>query len=102
MFMDGLRLCNSGNYPDRYWPDWGGVVYSSDEGDPTGPGISFQPYVGAGNAANCNGGMAATPHPGVINIAMCDGSVQTANVNTPGAVIWAAMTPAASDQFVGW
>jgi prepilin-type N-terminal cleavage/methylation domain-containing protein/prepilin-type processing-associated H-X9-DG protein len=103
MFMDGLRWCNTGNYPDRYWPDWGGVAYSSDEGDPTGTGVIFQVYKNAGNnQALCDGGMAATPHSGVINVAMCDGSVTSANVATPGTIIWAAMTPAGSDQFPGW
>jgi hypothetical protein len=34
MYMDGLRFCNSGAYNDRFWPDWGGKVYSSDYGDP--------------------------------------------------------------------
>jgi prepilin-type N-terminal cleavage/methylation domain-containing protein/prepilin-type processing-associated H-X9-DG protein len=105
MFMDGLRMCNQGNYPNRYWPDWGGVAYSSDEGDPTGNGVIFQALDmknGNGTAANCDGGQAATPHNGVVNISMCDGSVRSAATNTPGTVIWSALTPSANDVFQGW
>ena len=103
MFMDGLRKCNAGNYPDRYWPDWGGVAYSTDEGDPTGTTVTFQqPTSFAGGVANCDGGMAATPHTGSINLSMCDGSVRTVNVRMSGTVIWAAMTPSSGDIFPGW
>jgi prepilin-type N-terminal cleavage/methylation domain-containing protein/prepilin-type processing-associated H-X9-DG protein len=103
MFMDGLRFCNAGSYNDRYWPDWGGAAYSSDLGQPTGVGINFQAMGPlSGTAAICDGGKAATPHTSVVNVAMCDGSVQSANVATPGAIIWAALTPAAADQFPGW
>src|SRR5579872_7220790 len=43
-FTDKLALCNSGNYPNNYWPDWGPIISSSDEGDPTGPTApTFQP-----------------------------------------------------------
>ena len=36
-FTDKLAQCNTGNYPNNYWPDWGPVIASPDEGDPTGP-----------------------------------------------------------------
>lgn len=102
MFMDGLRQCNSGNYSDRYWPDWGGAAYSSDLGDPTGTGVRFQQLgTMAGTAAICDGGMAATPHP-VMNVSMCDGSVRSASISTTGTMIWAAMTPRGGDQFIDW
>jgi prepilin-type N-terminal cleavage/methylation domain-containing protein/prepilin-type processing-associated H-X9-DG protein len=103
MFMDGLRLCSYGNYNDRYWPDWGGIAYSPDLGDPTGTGVSFQQLTQlSGGAGVCNSGMAATPHTNVVNVSMFDGSVRTASVSTPGVIIWAAMTPSGADQFSDW
>jgi prepilin-type N-terminal cleavage/methylation domain-containing protein len=117
MFADGLRELATGNYNDRFWPDWGGVAYSSDEGDPTGVGnvyfqglialnngtaqtCSYTPYTGA--IGTCNGGMAATPHTGVIVVSMCDGSVRTAAISTSTVVVWASITPNAGDQFAGF
>jgi hypothetical protein len=35
-------------------------------------------------------------------MAMFDQSVQAVNVNTTGAVLWAAVTPAAGDNFTGF
>lgn len=108
MFMDGLRHCNVTTYRDRFWPDWGGVAYSSDLGHPTGNGVIFQsfrgmsPNSGEGHMALCDGGMAATPHGGVCNVAMFDGSVTGASTNTSGVVIWAGMTPNRGDVFAGW
>jgi prepilin-type processing-associated H-X9-DG protein len=101
-YMDGLRLCNSGAYNDRFWPDWGGKVHSSDYGDPTGPGIIFQKLSAmAGDAAVCSGQQACTPHS-VMNVAMADGSVKGVAINMPGPVIWAAMTPAGGETAQGF
>jgi prepilin-type N-terminal cleavage/methylation domain-containing protein/prepilin-type processing-associated H-X9-DG protein len=102
-FSEGLRHCNSGQYPDRYWPDWGGIAYSSDEGNPTGPTAVMQvnPTLNGG-AANCEGGRAATAHTGSINVAMADGSVQTVSASVSGIIWWAAWTPAAGDAFQGF
>jgi prepilin-type N-terminal cleavage/methylation domain-containing protein/prepilin-type processing-associated H-X9-DG protein len=122
MFMDALKAVNSGNYFERFWPDWGGVVYSSDEGDPTGNGVIFQvpsqfssncpsqyPYgppslcaVQCGPGRNCDGGMAATPHSGGINVSHCDGSVRSVGTSASGTVIWSALTPNGGEVFSGW
>jgi prepilin-type N-terminal cleavage/methylation domain-containing protein/prepilin-type processing-associated H-X9-DG protein len=108
VFMDGLRYCNQNTYGDRYWPDWGGVAYSSDApggyNHPIGPTVArFQSLTAmSGNAAVCDVAWAATPHKGVVNVAMFDGSVTGANVNSPTALVWAAMTPQNGDQFTGW
>jgi prepilin-type N-terminal cleavage/methylation domain-containing protein/prepilin-type processing-associated H-X9-DG protein len=96
MYTEKLAQCNSGNYPNNYWPDWGPIIASSDEGDPTGPGFTFQ-YKPAGDPANCNGGIASTMHTGGINTAMGDGSVRNVSTGTSGATWWAAMTPNGGD-----
>jgi prepilin-type N-terminal cleavage/methylation domain-containing protein/prepilin-type processing-associated H-X9-DG protein len=108
MFMDGIRHVNGCVYQDRYWPDWGGVAYSSDnpggQNDMiTGPGVIFQTFRGVDNNQNAIGDCSAmSQHTGVVNVSMCDGSVTSASTSTSGAVIWSALTPAAGDVFPGW
>jgi prepilin-type N-terminal cleavage/methylation domain-containing protein len=101
MFSEGTRRCNAGSYNTRYWPDWGGMVYSSEYGDPTGPGASpFQTiYPIVNGVATCNGGIPATPHGAVINVAMCDGGVRQASRDTGANIWWAAWTPYGNDFF---
>jgi prepilin-type N-terminal cleavage/methylation domain-containing protein len=114
-FADAVRRVNAGNYTDRYWPDWGGVIYSSDEGDPTGAAGYPQAVslVSNGTAtvcadqsgnptAPCDGGRANTPHTGVIVVGMADGHVQNCATSVSVTVWWAAWTPAAGDQFPGF
>lgn len=107
MYMDGLRYCNANPYGDRFWPDWGGTAYSPDcpggYCHTQGNAVIIQSLTSmSGQAAVCSVEFAATPHPGVCNVAMCDGSVSAASINSPGAVIWAAMTPGSRDIFPGW
>jgi prepilin-type N-terminal cleavage/methylation domain-containing protein/prepilin-type processing-associated H-X9-DG protein len=105
MFMDGLRRCNgSFNYPDRFWPDWGGVAYSSDLATFNNGNAIFEKFVGidANRYGICYGGFGISAHTGIVNVAMCDGSVQSANTSASSVVVWAALTPAANDQFPGW
>jgi len=96
MFMDGIRRCSTGTYADRYWPDWGGVTYSSDVGDPTGTGVIFQQYRPNGSPT-CDGGMAATMHPASINVSMFDGSVRAVTTSISGTIVWANITPAGGE-----
>jgi prepilin-type N-terminal cleavage/methylation domain-containing protein/prepilin-type processing-associated H-X9-DG protein len=111
MYMDGLREMSTGNYPDRFWPDWGGVAYSSDQDFPVGTAVVIQvpkQYSNGvaqycfGGGSDCNGAMAATAHPGACNVAMCDGSVQSVSASVSSAVIWAAMTPSGGEVLTGW
>jgi prepilin-type N-terminal cleavage/methylation domain-containing protein len=108
-FTDGLRFCQTGNYNERYWPDWGGTTYSSDLGDPTGPAALPQPNgtftvtpLNGNLYARCDSGRAASPHSGVIVVGMGDGSVQSASLGISGDVWWAAWTPASNDMFQGF
>jgi prepilin-type N-terminal cleavage/methylation domain-containing protein/prepilin-type processing-associated H-X9-DG protein len=111
MYMDGLRRCNNAlginGYNDRYFPDWGSVAYSlsADQGQyPQGTVVYIQPYKGLqdANTAICGGEYAVTPHKGVCNVAMFDGSVQPVAQTIPGTVLWPALTPVGGDQFSGF
>jgi prepilin-type N-terminal cleavage/methylation domain-containing protein/prepilin-type processing-associated H-X9-DG protein len=102
MYYDALRHCNSGNYPDRFWPDWGGATYSLDLNGGVGNAPVFQrPGPLNDGIATCLGDYAATPHSVTINVAMCDGSVRGLNRDMPGPLIWALMTPSANDVTTG-
>jgi len=99
-FTDKLARCSTGNYPDNYWPDWGPVIASPDEGDPTGPpyntvfppGPQITPYMN-GSVANCNGGIASSPHTAGINTGMGDGSVRFVAQGISTTTWWYAETP---------
>jgi prepilin-type N-terminal cleavage/methylation domain-containing protein/prepilin-type processing-associated H-X9-DG protein len=101
-FTDKVALSLYGNYVNNYWPDWGPIVYSYDEGDPTGPGAHFQvlglisPPIVSGRG-NVNGGMSSSPHTNGINAALGDGSVRFVNNSVTGTSWWAALTPANGD-----
>jgi prepilin-type N-terminal cleavage/methylation domain-containing protein/prepilin-type processing-associated H-X9-DG protein len=98
-FTDKLAQCNSGNYPNNYWPDWGPIMSSNDEGDPTGPGApgpQIKPTV-SGGTANCNGGIASSPHTSGINVAMADGSVRFVSGSVSQTTWWYALTPNAGE-----
>ena len=94
-YTDKLAHCNTGNYPDNYWPDWGPVISSSDEGDPTGPAAptpQIQPPIVNGQG-QCNGGVASSPHTGGINVGLADGSVRFVSGGISAPTWWFALTP---------
>jgi len=100
MFSEGTRLCVGGSYNDRYWPDWGGMGYSTQYGDPTGPGNPFGSNIFPlqGDAGSCNGGIPATPHTGgVIQTSMFDASVRSVSPGVSSNTWWAAWTPAGNE-----
>jgi prepilin-type processing-associated H-X9-DG protein len=107
-FTEKLADCNSGNYSDNYWPDWGPIMSSPDEDFPfTGPpynttfppGPQITPTVGAcpanvnGPCANCNGAVASSPHTAGINVGMADGSVHFTAQGISQTSWWFALTP---------
>ena len=98
MFTEKLAETQYGNYTDNYWPDWGSVVLSSDEGDPTGPGSTpqFSPPL-VNNRANCDGGRPSTYHTGGCLVGMGDGSVRLVGPGVGGNTWWAAVTPKGGD-----
>ncbi len=102
-YTDKLAQCSTGNYPNNYWPDWGPVISSSDEGDPTGTGAptpQIRPPILPGTnppAGNCNGGVASSPHTAGINVALGDGSTRFVGQGISSATWWYVLTPASGD-----
>ena len=101
-FTDKLARCNTGQYPNNFWPDWGPVISSSDVGDPTGPAAPIfvvQPKRDPSNGDQflCDGGVASSPHTGGINVGLADGSVRFVSAAVSPATWWAAMTPAGGE-----
>jgi prepilin-type N-terminal cleavage/methylation domain-containing protein len=97
-FTDKLAQCNSGNYPNNFWPDWGPIMSSSDEGDPTGP--AFGPQIApslSGGYGNCNGGLSSSSHTAGLNVGMGDGSVRFVAQGISTTTWWFALTPAGGD-----
>jgi prepilin-type N-terminal cleavage/methylation domain-containing protein/prepilin-type processing-associated H-X9-DG protein len=118
MMMDGLRLVSNGWYNDRFWPDWGGTAYDvlDNGGVVSGANVrimGFRTLDPSGNGAalicsnaysnnQCDSSAGITPHNGVANIAMFDGSVQTVGISVNGAILWASLTPNSGDTFSGF
>jgi prepilin-type processing-associated H-X9-DG protein len=100
-FPEKIAYCSTGNYNGNFWPDWGPIVSSSDEGDPTGTGAPIwqqvRVYAGSPLQGVCNGGVASSPHPAGINVGMGDGSVQYVGGNVDQNTWWYLMTPAGGD-----
>jgi prepilin-type N-terminal cleavage/methylation domain-containing protein/prepilin-type processing-associated H-X9-DG protein len=100
-YTDKLMSCNSGHWGgDNYWPDWGPTIQSSDLGQPTGPGFTFQvqpSYNSGSQTANCTADIASSPHTGGINVGLADGSVHFVASGISGNTWWHAMTPSAGD-----
>jgi prepilin-type processing-associated H-X9-DG protein len=96
-FAEKLAYCSYGNYSDNYWPDWGSVISSSDEGDPVGTAAIFQPQPMGTSPANCDGGRASSPHTGGINVGLGDGSVRFVSNSVSPTTWWYALTPAGSE-----
>jgi len=100
-YTDKLAKCNSGNYPDNYWPDWGPVMNSSDEDGVTGPnGTLILPQIKptmSGGLANCSGSGPSSPHTAGINVGLADGSVRFVSAGISVTTWWAALTPNGGD-----
>jgi prepilin-type N-terminal cleavage/methylation domain-containing protein/prepilin-type processing-associated H-X9-DG protein len=95
MFPEKVAESVTGNYTDNFWPDWGPICMSSDEGDPTGPTIVPQ-FAVRGYPANANSGIPSTFHTS-MNVAFCDGHVGSISSAVSGPTWWALSTPNAGD-----
>src|SRR5262245_9110468 len=101
-YTEHLRLTNNQyRYADGFWPDWHGVIYSAELGDPVGPTtlptMQTGPIVQGGRAVNMDPRSAASGHEAGGNVAMGDGSVRFVTSSVSGASWWAAITPASRD-----
>jgi prepilin-type N-terminal cleavage/methylation domain-containing protein/prepilin-type processing-associated H-X9-DG protein len=92
-FTDKLAQCNTGSYPNNYWPDWGPVIYSPDLGD----GIAVPQIQPTGNPANCYGNWSSSPHTNGLNVGLGDGSVRFVTGGVSLSTWTAALTPNAGD-----
>jgi len=96
-----LAHCNSGNYNNNYWPDWGPIISSPDLGSPTlaasAPQIQPPAVPGSSNVRQCDGGRASSFHTGGIVTGLGDGSVRTVNRSVSGLTWWQALTPAGGE-----
>jgi len=113
MYAEKLSRCSIGNangtgngYSNNYWPDWGPIISSSDHGDATGPGAPGPQIqvkmsgtsIDGGPAGLCDGQFASSPHVGVINVGLADGSVRSVSGNVSPAIWWFILTPNSGDQ----
>ncbi len=98
-FPEKIAQCTTGNYNNNFWPDWGPILSSNDEGDPTGTGAPIWQAVSSwnGTVGVCDGGVASSPHRTVINVGMGDGSVRQVSSSVTQATWWYAMTPRNGD-----
>jgi type II secretory pathway pseudopilin PulG len=100
LYTDKLSHCSTGNYSNNYWPDWGPVFSSPDDGqvDPNnGPATVVTPQIqpkllGNGNA-NCTGNGPSSPHTAGIQVGLADGSVRFVSGGISAATWWFALTP---------
>jgi prepilin-type N-terminal cleavage/methylation domain-containing protein len=100
-----LAYSLTGNYGDNYWPDWGPILGSNDEGDPVGytnTGVlpQVQPSYSSPSGrlgANANGGAPSSAHTGGVLVGLGDGSVRNVTRSISSVTWWTAMTPNAGD-----
>ncbi len=59
---------------------------------PTGPSFKFQPQP-SGKPANCDGGLASSPHTGGIVVGLGDGSARFVSNGVSPTTWWQALTP---------
>jgi len=93
-FVDKLAECNSGNYADNYWPDWGSAFASPDLGASPSTGFVVTPK---GYPAACNGQGGSSDHTAGINVALGDGSVRFVSSGVSVSTWYSALTPAGGE-----
>jgi len=99
-YTDKLARCDSGSYPDNYWPDWGPIINYPDLGGPTGPTSAVpqvQPRMNANGTARCTGNVASSMHTGGTMAGLGDGSTRFVSQGVSSATWWFALTPNAGD-----
>jgi prepilin-type N-terminal cleavage/methylation domain-containing protein len=99
LFTEKLALCNTGVYPDNFWPDWGTIIASEEVGSVTGPhtfASQVKPPKVSGTQANCTGSIASTPHDSML-VGLGDGSVRSVGRGISANTWWWALTPAGGE-----
>jgi len=94
-YNEKLANCSYGSYPDNYWPDWGPASASADLGMPFYNGMPTPQIKPSGNnPANCDGGVASSPHSNGINVGLADGSVRFVGKSISSTTWYYAINPA--------
>jgi type II secretory pathway pseudopilin PulG len=99
MYTEKLARCNTGAYPENFWPDWGTIIANDEVGSVVGPhsfASQVKPRMTSGNRAICTGSIASTYHDTML-VALWDGSVRGVNASINPVTWWAAFTPAGGE-----
>jgi len=101
LFTEKLAICNTGTYPDNFWPDWGSIVASEEVGSTTGPHVfQVKPLKLSNGQGQCTGSIASTPHDGML-VGLADGSVRSVSRSVSAQTWWSALTPAGGEVLGG-
>jgi len=92
LFAEKVAYSNSGNYNENYWPDWGPLFASDEQGQETGANSAPQFSV-RGYPAVASGGRASSMHAGTILVGLGDGSVRGVSTGISVTTWWASLTP---------
>jgi prepilin-type N-terminal cleavage/methylation domain-containing protein len=92
LFAEKVAYNSTGNYPENYWPDWGPLFASDEQGQETGNNSAPQFNV-RGYPAVASGGRASSMHSGTILVGLGDGSVRGVNSGVTVQTWWASITP---------
>jgi len=95
LYTEKMARCNSGSYPDNFWPDWGPILASNELGGVvTGPhsfATQVKPRVNSQGQGICTGSIASTPHE-IMLVGLFDGSVRGVRPSIGNATWWWAFT----------
>ncbi len=107
LYTEKLSRCDSGDYRNNFWPDWGSMISPPDHqgvgnsAGGTGPHTfanQVKPRLSTSSpgSAVCNGYIASTPHDSMLT-ALADGSVRSVSRNVdPNTWYW-ALTPSGGE-----
>jgi type II secretory pathway pseudopilin PulG len=95
-FAEKVAYNSTGAYNENYWPDWGPLLASDENGSSTGVNSAPQFNV-RGYPANSSGERASSMHTSVILVGLADGSVHGVGSGVNVTTWWAAITPAGGE-----
>lgn len=95
-FAEKVAYNSSGGYNENYWPDWGPLFASDEDGQETGVNSAPQFNV-RGYPANSSGGRASSMHTSVVLVGLGDGSVRGVTSGVSVTTWWSALTPSGGE-----
>jgi len=87
LYTENYAICNSRNH---FWTDWSSFFAAAGVGQVGGPQFSFQ---ATPLNAQCIWALPQTPHTGVIQVGLGDGSVRSVANAVSTTTWWSAVTP---------